>query len=112
MGSSDADLALIKQIQPVVSGIGTVIGGLGAILSLIARGGCFQLIRQPQARNPRPVPDGSGVSSFGGPRGGSSDTNRPGHDRNDRVPGLRSGAKGTRTPDPHTARVCALTAAP
>ncbi|WP_302660024.1 hypothetical protein [Rhodococcus sp. SGAir0479] len=35
MGSSDADLALIKQIQPVVSGIGTVIGGFGAILSLV-----------------------------------------------------------------------------
>ncbi len=29
MGSSDADLALIKQIQPVVSGIGP-----GAILGL------------------------------------------------------------------------------
>ncbi len=33
MGSSDADLALIKQIQPVVSGIGTVVGGIGAILA-------------------------------------------------------------------------------
>jgi len=35
MGSSDADLALIKQIQPVVAGIGTVIGGLGAVLGLV-----------------------------------------------------------------------------
>ncbi|WFR74264.1 hypothetical protein P9209_13650 [Prescottella defluvii] len=35
MGSSDADLALIKQIQPVVSGIGTVLAGAGAILGLI-----------------------------------------------------------------------------
>ncbi len=41
MGSSDADLALIKQIQPVVSGIGTVIGGLGAILSLIGAVAAF-----------------------------------------------------------------------
>ncbi|GAB2629926.1 hypothetical protein ABI214_23075 [Prescottella soli] len=35
MGSSDADLALIKQIQPVVSGIGGVLAGAGAILGLI-----------------------------------------------------------------------------
>ncbi|GAB2631734.1 hypothetical protein ABI214_16225 [Prescottella soli] len=35
MGSSDADLALIKQIQPVVSGIGTILGGIGAVLSVI-----------------------------------------------------------------------------
>ncbi|MCA1005288.1 hypothetical protein LCL87_06145 [Rhodococcus hoagii] len=35
MGSSTADLALLKQIQPVVSGVGTIIGGLGAILSVI-----------------------------------------------------------------------------
>ncbi|CAM3032761.1 hypothetical protein RHDE110596_13275 [Prescottella defluvii] len=35
MGSSDADLALIKQIQPVVSGIGGVLAGAGAILGLV-----------------------------------------------------------------------------
>jgi len=35
MGSSDVDLALIKQIQPVISAIGTIVGGVGAILSLI-----------------------------------------------------------------------------
>lgn len=35
MGSSEADLALIKKIQPVVTGAGTLIGGLGAILGLI-----------------------------------------------------------------------------
>lgn len=35
MGSSDADLALIKQIQPVVTGIGGVVTGIGAALSLI-----------------------------------------------------------------------------
>ncbi|RDI32664.1 MULTISPECIES: hypothetical protein [Nocardiaceae] len=35
MGSSDADLALIKQIQPVVSGIGGVLAGVGALLGLI-----------------------------------------------------------------------------
>ena len=35
MGSSDADLALIKQIQPVVSGIGGVLSGAAAILGLI-----------------------------------------------------------------------------
>lgn len=34
-GSSDADLALIKQIQPVVSGVGTVIGGVGAALAVV-----------------------------------------------------------------------------
>ncbi|MBM4516191.1 hypothetical protein GS432_06375 [Rhodococcus hoagii] len=66
-GSSDADLALIKQIQPVVSGIGTVIGGLGAILSLIGAGGCFQLIRPATGSKPptRPRTD-RGFSSFGG----------------------------------------------
>ncbi|MFD1810677.1 hypothetical protein [Rhodococcus gannanensis] len=35
MGSSEADLALIKQVQPVVSGLGTVVVGLGAALSLV-----------------------------------------------------------------------------
>lgn len=35
MGSSEADLALIKQIQPVVSGVGSLIGGLGTILALV-----------------------------------------------------------------------------
>ncbi|MGW0173959.1 hypothetical protein ACWDUM_08940 [Rhodococcus sp. NPDC003322] len=35
MGSSESDLKLIKQIQPVVSGLGTVIGGVGAALGLI-----------------------------------------------------------------------------
>lgn len=35
MGSSEADLALIKQIQPVVSGIGGVLSGAAAILGLV-----------------------------------------------------------------------------
>ncbi|WP_278249721.1 hypothetical protein [Rhodococcus sp. ABRD24] len=35
MGSSETDLALIKQIQPVVTGIGGVLAGIGAILSLV-----------------------------------------------------------------------------
>ncbi|CAM3006909.1 hypothetical protein RHDE110596_11890 [Prescottella defluvii] len=35
MGSSDADLALIKQIQPVISGIGGVLSGAAAILGLV-----------------------------------------------------------------------------
>ncbi|WP_430334457.1 hypothetical protein [Rhodococcus sp. ACT016] len=35
MGSSAADLALLKQIQPVVSGVGTIIGGIGAVLAVI-----------------------------------------------------------------------------
>ncbi|WP_458683788.1 hypothetical protein [Prescottella equi] len=35
MSLSDVDLALIKQFQPVVSGIGTIIGGLGAALGLV-----------------------------------------------------------------------------
>ncbi|MDH6279748.1 hypothetical protein [Prescottella agglutinans] len=35
MGSSDADLALIKQIQPVVSGVGGVLAGIGALLGLV-----------------------------------------------------------------------------
>ncbi|WP_302660014.1 hypothetical protein [Rhodococcus sp. SGAir0479] len=35
MGSSEADLALIEQIQPVVSGVGSLIGGLGTILALV-----------------------------------------------------------------------------
>lgn len=33
-GSSDEDIALIKQIQPIVTGIGTIFGGLGAILTV------------------------------------------------------------------------------
>ncbi|GAA4471521.1 hypothetical protein GCM10023094_12750 [Rhodococcus olei] len=36
MGSSDSDLAMIKKIQPVVSGLGTVIGGVGAALGVVA----------------------------------------------------------------------------
>lgn len=35
MGSSDSDLTLLKQVQPVVSGLGTVIAGAGAALGLI-----------------------------------------------------------------------------
>ncbi|WFR70972.1 hypothetical protein P9209_16305 [Prescottella defluvii] len=35
MGTPDADLALIKKIQPVVTGIGGVATGIGAALSLI-----------------------------------------------------------------------------
>ncbi|GAB2654727.1 hypothetical protein ABI214_24945 [Prescottella soli] len=35
MGSSDADLALIKQIQPVVSGVGGVLSGIAALLGLV-----------------------------------------------------------------------------
>ncbi|MFD4295320.1 hypothetical protein ACFWPA_03025 [Rhodococcus sp. NPDC058505] len=33
-GSSEDDIALIKQIQPIVSGAGTIIGGLGAVLTV------------------------------------------------------------------------------
>ncbi|RDI16308.1 MULTISPECIES: hypothetical protein [unclassified Rhodococcus (in: high G+C Gram-positive bacteria)] len=35
MGSSDSDLALIKQIQPVITGIGGALAGVGAILGLV-----------------------------------------------------------------------------
>ncbi|MDH6678057.1 hypothetical protein M2284_002260 [Rhodococcus sp. LBL1] len=35
MGSSDADLALIKQIQPVVSGVGGVLADIVALLGLV-----------------------------------------------------------------------------
>ncbi|BBE44143.1 hypothetical protein ACH49M_02620 [Rhodococcus qingshengii] len=34
MGSSDADLALIKQIQPVITGVAGLISGIGAIVGL------------------------------------------------------------------------------
>ena len=35
MGSSDADLALLKQVQPVVAGVGGVIVGVSALLGLL-----------------------------------------------------------------------------
>lgn len=35
MGSSGEDLKLIKQIQPVVSGIGGVLSGIAAVLGLV-----------------------------------------------------------------------------
>lgn len=35
MGSSEADLALIKEIQPVVSVIGGVLSGVATIIGLI-----------------------------------------------------------------------------
>ncbi|MDH6677060.1 hypothetical protein M2284_001258 [Rhodococcus sp. LBL1] len=35
MGSSTADLNMIKQIQPVVSGLGTILGGIGAVMTVI-----------------------------------------------------------------------------
>lgn len=35
MGSSDADLKLIKQIQPVVGGIGGMLSGIAAVLGLV-----------------------------------------------------------------------------
>ena len=32
---SDEDLALIKQIQPIVTGVGAIVGGLGAVLTVV-----------------------------------------------------------------------------
>ncbi|GAA4482235.1 hypothetical protein GCM10023094_31780 [Rhodococcus olei] len=34
MGSSDDDIKLIKQVQPIVTGLGTIIGGVGAVLTV------------------------------------------------------------------------------
>ncbi|MFF0815267.1 hypothetical protein ACFYVR_08955 [Rhodococcus sp. NPDC003318] len=34
-GSAEDPIALIKQVQPVVSGLGTIVVGAGAILGLV-----------------------------------------------------------------------------
>ncbi|MGW0042460.1 hypothetical protein [Rhodococcus sp. NPDC003348] len=41
MGSSEEDLKLIKQIQPIVSGVGTIVGGLGAVLTVVGAAAAF-----------------------------------------------------------------------
>lgn len=52
MGSSEADLAFIEMLQPIVSGSGTVIKGVGAIFTVI---GALAALGRPALPAPPPA---------------------------------------------------------